>query len=73
MRHLSSEQRSVERYVQQWQKGRKLQVPSWWLGLAPRQTASFWRAAEAMRKESNVTRGDVSGMTYIINQLRSAR
>lgn len=73
MRHLSSEQCSVERYIQQWHKSKKTQVPSWWLGLAPRQTTAFWRAVEAMRKEAGVTRGDVSGMTYIINQLRSAR
>jgi hypothetical protein len=73
MRRLSSDQRSAEEYVKRWQKARKLTLPSWWFSLAPRQTASFWRAAEAMRKEAGVHRGEVSGMTYIIHTLRSSR
>lgn len=71
MRQVSADQRSAARYVRRWQRAKSLNLPSWWIALAPRQTAAFWRAAEAMRKESGVHRGDVSGMTYIINLLRS--
>jgi hypothetical protein len=71
MRKLSAEQRSVELYLRRWRSKKKLTIPSWWSQIAPRQTASFWREAEARRKEAGVHRGDVSGMTYIINVLRS--
>jgi hypothetical protein len=52
---------------------KKLQLPSWWRGLAPTQGPRFWSTVEKMRKEAGVARGDQDGIAYIVNQLRGFR
>lgn len=72
MRQVSSAQ-PEHQYAVRWRRSRKLTVPSWWLRLAPRQTASFWRRVDFLRKESAVPTWDVAAITHIINQVRSSR
>jgi hypothetical protein len=59
-------------YAMRLRKSRKLSIPSWWMKLAPRQTAAFWRRVDFLRKESGVPTWDTAAITLIINQTRSS-
>ena len=72
MRQLVAKQRDAGEMLRQFKRSKKLTVPSWWFSIAPRQTASFWREVDRRRREAGVQTWDTSGMTYIINQLRSS-
>jgi hypothetical protein len=61
------------RFYKRVMNAKKLQLPSWWRALAPRQGPRFWSTVEKMRKEAGVARGDVDGITYIVNQLGGFR
>jgi hypothetical protein len=71
MRQVSSEQLSAK-YLRQWRRAKVMQIPSWWRALAPCKGVRFWNAVESMRKDSKVQKWDTSGMTYIIDLLRSS-
>lgn len=71
MRRLSDGERSVESYLRMWRASKRLQLPAWWIQVAPRESASFWREVEVLRKKAGVRRDDVTGMTMIINELKS--
>ncbi len=72
MQQRSNEQleERAKQYAKRMEKSRRLQLPTWWRALAPRQGPRFWCSVEFMRKEAGVERWDTSGMQYIIDTLK---